>query len=107
ENFHKHARWYSAAIFSMIIISCTTAASAWIMRDVVNYIIDAQNFGMIIVISIIIAFIFILKGIATFAQTYFLNKAGNSIVAEQQRKIYARMMEQSVSFYHNNTSSDL
>ncbi|VEJ44640.1 ABC transporter ATP-binding protein [Bartonella vinsonii] len=107
ENFHKHARWYSAAIFSMIIISCTTAASAWIMRDVVNSIVDAQNFGMIVLISSIIAFIFILKGIATFAQTYFLSKAGNSIVAEQQRKIYARLMEQGVSFYHNNTSSDL
>ncbi|CAF25549.1 ABC transporter ATP-binding protein [Bartonella quintana] len=107
ENFYKHARWYSAAIFSMIIISCTTAASAWIMRDVVNYLIDAQNFAMIVLISSIIAFIFILKGIATFAQTYFLSKAGNNIVAEQQRKIYARLMEQGVSFYNNNTSSDL
>ncbi|QEE13036.1 ABC transporter ATP-binding protein [Bartonella krasnovii] len=107
ENFHKHARWYSAAIISMIIISCTTATSAWIMRDVVNYIVAAQNFAMIVLISSFIAFIFILKGIATFAQTYFLSKAGNSIIAEQQRKIYARLMEQGVSFYHNNTSSDL
>ncbi|WP_019223116.1 ABC transporter ATP-binding protein [Bartonella rattaustraliani] len=107
ENFYKHVRWYSAAIFSMIIISCTTAASAWIMRDVVNYIVDAKNFGMIVLISSIIAFIFILKGVAAFAQTYFLRKAGNSIVAEQQRKIYARLMEQGVSFYHDNTSSDL
>ncbi|GAA5104551.1 ABC transporter ATP-binding protein [Bartonella jaculi] len=107
ENFYKHVRWYSIAIFSMIIISCTTAASAWLMRDVVNYIIDAQNFSMIVLVSSIIAFIFILKGIATFAQTYFLSKAGNSIVAEQQRKIYARLMEQGVSFYQNNTSSDL
>lgn len=71
ENFHKHARWYSAAIISMIIISCTTATSAWIMRDVVNYIVAAQNFAMIVLISSFIAFIFILKGIATFAQTYF------------------------------------
>ncbi|WP_375645656.1 ABC transporter ATP-binding protein [Bartonella sp. TT29SHDZB] len=107
ENFHKHARWYSAAIFSMIIISGATATSAWMMRDVVNQIIDAQNFPMIVLISSIIAFIFILKGVATFSQTYFLNKAGNSIIAEQQRKIFARLMEQGVSFYHNNTSSDL
>ncbi|WP_375644243.1 MULTISPECIES: ABC transporter ATP-binding protein [unclassified Bartonella] len=107
ENFRKHMRWYSAAIFSMIIISCTTATSAWIMRDVVNEIIDAQNFPIIVLISSFIAFIFILKGVATFSQTYFLNKAGNSIIAEQQRKIFARLMEQGVSFYHNNTSSDL
>ncbi|ABM45294.1 hypothetical protein H704_01220 [Bartonella bacilliformis Peru38] len=107
ENFQKHVHWYSAAIVSMIIISLTTATSAWIMRDVVNHIIDAKNFNVIIFISGAIAFIFTLKGIATFAQTYFLSKAGNSIVAEQQRKIYARLMQQGVSFYHNNTSSDL
>ncbi|ALE03308.1 ABC transporter ATP-binding protein [Bartonella ancashensis] len=107
ENFRKHIHWYSAAIASMIIISITTATSAWIMRDVVNHIIDAHNLNMIVLISSIIAFIFILKGIATFAQTYFLNKAGNSIVAEQQRKIYARLMQQGVSFYQNNASSDL
>ncbi|AQX19074.1 ATP-binding cassette, subfamily B [Bartonella sp. A1379B] len=107
ENFHKHVCWYSVAIVSMIIISFTTVISAWIMRDVVNHIIDGQNFNMIVFISSIIAFIFILKGIAIFTQTYFLSKAGNSIVAEQQRKIYTRLIKQGVSFYHNNTSSDL
>ncbi|WP_407965538.1 ABC transporter ATP-binding protein [Bartonella sp. C271] len=107
ENFHKHICWYSVAIVSMIIISFTTVISAWIMRDVVNHIIDGQNFNMIVFISSVIAFIFILKGIATFTQTYFLSKAGNSIVAEQQRKIYTRLIKQGVSFYQNNTSSDL
>ncbi|OPB32423.1 ABC transporter ATP-binding protein [Bartonella sp. AR 15-3] len=107
ENFHKHICCYSVAIVSMIIISFTTVISAWIMRDVVNHIIDGQNFHMIVFISSVIAFIFILKGIATFTQTYFLSKAGNSIVAEQQRKIYRHLIKQGVSFYQNNTSSDL
>ncbi|CBI75732.1 ABC transporter, ATP-binding protein [Bartonella clarridgeiae 73] len=107
DNFHKHIHLYSVAIVSMIIISFTTVISAWIMRDVVNHIIDGQNFNMIVFISSVIVFIFILKGIATFAQTYFLSKAGNSIVAEQQRKIYAHLIQQDISFYQNNTSSDL
>ncbi|AQX20605.1 ABC transporter ATP-binding protein [Bartonella sp. WD16.2] len=107
ENFHKHVYWYSAAIVSMIIIALTTAISAWMMRDIVNHIIDGHNFNMIVFISSIFAFIFILKGVATFAQTYCLSKAGNSIIAEQQRKIYARLMKQGISFYQNNASSDL
>ncbi|MEL6089342.1 ABC transporter ATP-binding protein [Bartonella schoenbuchensis] len=107
ENFRKHVYWYSAAIVAMIIIALTTAISAWMMRDIVNHIIDGHSFNMIAFISSIFAFIFILKGVATFAQTYCLSKAGNSIIAEQQRKIYARLMKQGVSFYQNNASSDL
>ncbi|OPB30414.1 ABC transporter ATP-binding protein [Bartonella sp. WD12.1] len=107
ENFRKHVYWYSAAIVSMIIIALATAISAWMMRDIVNHIIDGHSFNMIVFISSIFAFIFILKGVATFAQTYCLSKAGNSIIAEQQRKIYARLMKQGVSFYQNNASSDL
>ncbi|AQX30003.1 ABC transporter ATP-binding protein [Bartonella schoenbuchensis] len=107
ENFRKHVYWYSAAIVAMIIIALATAISAWMMRDIVNHIIDGHSFNMIVFISSVFAFIFILKGVATFAQTYCLSKAGNSIIAEQQRKIYARLMKQGVSFYQNNASSDL
>ncbi|EJF91071.1 ABC transporter ATP-binding protein [Bartonella tamiae] len=107
ENFRKHARWYICAIIAMLGISWTTAASAWIMRDVVNHIIDANDFRMIIMVSLAVASIFIIKGFSTFFQTFFLSRAGNSIVAEQQRKIYTRLMQQGVSFYQNNASSDL
>lgn len=107
DNFRKHAFWYICAIIAMIIISGTTAASAWIMRDVVNHIIEASDFSIIAMVSTGVAAIFIIKGFSTFAQSYFLNKAGNSIVAEQQRRIYDRLMQQGVSFYQNNASSDL
>lgn len=107
DNFRKHAFWYICAIIAMIVISGTTAASAWIMRDVVNHIIEASDFSIIAMVSAGVAAIFIIKGFSTFAQSYFLNKAGNSIVAEQQRRIYDRLMQQGVSFYQNNASSDL
>lgn len=107
DNFRKHAFWYVCATISMLAISATTAASAWIMRDVVNHIIEAKDFKIIALVSTGVAVIFIVKGFATFAQTFFLSKAGNSIVAEQQRRIYSRLMQQGVAFYQNNSSSEL
>ena len=107
DNFRKHAFWYICAIISMLVISATTGASAWIMRDVVNHIIEAKDFKIIAMVSVGVAVIFIVKGFSTFAQSYFLSKAGNSIVAEQQRRIYSRLMQQGVAFYQNNSSSDL
>lgn len=37
----------------------------------------------------------------------FLSRAGNSIIAEQQRKIYNRLLQQGISFYNNMPSSDI
>ncbi len=107
ENFKKHVGWYSAAIAAMLVVAGTTSLSAWIMRDIVNSVYLKQGFDVVLEIAVAVAVIFIAKGIATFVQSYYLSKAGNSIVAEQQRKIYDRLLKQGVSFFQNLPSSEL
>ncbi|UXT60251.1 ABC transporter ATP-binding protein [Agrobacterium fabrum] len=107
ENFKKHVGWYSAAIVAMLIVAGTTSLSAWIMRDIVNSVYLKQGFDVVLEIAFAVAVIFIVKGFATFVQSYYLSKAGNSIVAEQQRKIYDRLLKQGVSFFQNLPSSEL
>ncbi|MDZ7927287.1 MAG: ABC transporter ATP-binding protein [Agrobacterium sp.] len=107
ENFKKHVGWYSAAIAAMLVVAGTTSLSAWIMRDIVNSVYLKQGFDVVLEIAFAVAVIFIAKGIATFVQSYYLSKAGNSIVAEQQRKIYDRLLKQGVSFFQNLPSSEL
>ncbi|MDR6192184.1 subfamily B ATP-binding cassette protein MsbA [Agrobacterium pusense] len=107
ENFRKHVGWYSAAIVAMLVVAGTTSLSAWIMRDIVNSVYLKQGFDVVLEIAFAVAAIFIVKGFATFVQSYYLSKAGNSIVAEQQRKIYDRLLKQGVSFFQNLPSSEL
>ncbi|MFK3690054.1 ABC transporter ATP-binding protein [Agrobacterium tumefaciens] len=107
ENFKKHVGWYSAAIVAMLVVAGTTSLSAWIMRDIVNSVYLKQGFDVVLGIAFSVAAIFIVKGFATFIQSFYLSKAGNSIVAEQQRKIYDRLLKQGVSFFQNLPSSDL
>ncbi len=107
ENFKKHVGWYSAAIVAMLVVAGTTSLSAWIMRDIVNSVYLKQGFDVVLEIAFAVATIFIVKGLATFVQSYYLSKAGNSIVAEQQRKIYDRLLKQGVSFFQNLPSSEL
>ncbi len=107
ENFKKHVGWYSAAIAAMVVVAASTSLSAWIMRDIVNSVYLKQGFDVVLEIAIAVAVIFIVKGFATFVQSFYLSKAGNSIVAEQQRKIYDRLLKQGVSFFQNLPSSEL
>lgn len=107
ENFRKHAMLYLGAIISMLAIAGTTSASAWIMKDVVEATVRGHDWDMVLFIAAAVAVIFIIKGISSFFQAFFLSRAGNSIVSEQQRKIYGRLMQQGVGFYQKNASSDL
>lgn len=107
DNFKKHAGWYSTAMVAMLVVAGMTSFSAWIMRDIVNSVYLKQGLHVVLEIALMVAASFILKGVATFFQSYYLSKAGNSIVAEQQRKIYDRLLKQGVSFFQNLPSSEL
>jgi len=107
ENFKKHAPLYIVAIISMIVIALTTAASAWIMKHMVNDLVVSRNLYRVLLIAGCVAVIFIVKGIATYFQGLYLSRAGNSIIAEQQRKIYQRLVSQGVSFFQSNAASGL
>ena len=107
ESFREHAFGYGIAIASMAVVAGMTAASAWIMRDMTNAFMVTKNIEHIYLISAAVAAIFITKGLANFTQAFFLSRVGNSIIAERQRRIYDRILEQGIEFYHSMSSSDL
>jgi len=107
DNFRKHLPLYARAICAALIASVMTSASAWIMRDMVNSLVVFADLTKVFQVAVAVGAIFIIKGFAAFFQIYYLSRAGNSIIAEQQRKIYDRLLAQGVSFFQKNAASDL
>ena len=107
ENIRRQGLWYGIAVGSMLVVAGMTSASAWIMRDLVNTTVVSKDASRVYQIAIAVAVIFIVKGLASYFQEIFLNKAGNSIIAETQRRIYNRMLHQGVAFFSNTSSSDI
>lgn len=107
ESFRQHAATYGIAIIAMLVMALMTAASAWIMRDIANEFSGPKDIDRIYLIAGGVAAIFITKGIATYVQALFLSRAGNAIIAERQRKIYDRMLQHGIEFYHSYSSADL
>ena len=107
ENISRRAAWYSIAIISMLLVALMTSLSAWIIGDVVNEFAISKDVSKVFGIAMAIAAIFIVKGLASFTQAYYLSRAGNAIVAEQQRRIYDHLLKQGVSYFQDVSSSDL
>ncbi|MBN9218212.1 MAG: ABC transporter ATP-binding protein [Mesorhizobium sp.] len=107
ESFGQHKFGYGAAILSMLVVAGTTAASAWILREITNEFVIDKRIDRVNMIALAVAGIFILKGFANFIQAYFMSRVGNAIIADRQRKIYDRILAQGIEFYHSTSSSDL
>ena len=98
QEFSNQRRNYALAIFFMAIMAGTTAASAWIIRDVSDSIVLDQDLSKVLFVSFLIVMIFTLKGFSTYFQAVFLTRAGNAIVASHQITLYERLVSQSLSF---------
>jgi ATP-binding cassette, subfamily B, bacterial MsbA len=106
ENFRKQRSNYVFAIICMVFVAATTAFSAYIMKEIVNEMMVSKNLDRVYWIATIILVVFVVKGFATYFQTYFMSKAGNRIIADQQRKLYDHILAQDATFYQRFSSSD-
>lgn len=91
----------------MLVTAAMTASSALIMKHITDEFVIGKDIYQVYLIAGGVAAIFIIKGIATFVQSFYLSRVGNAIIAERQRIIYDRILAQGISFYHSIPSSDL
>ncbi|MGZ2260304.1 ABC transporter ATP-binding protein [Roseobacter sp. A03A-229] len=107
ENLRLQAFNYGVAIVAMIVIAIMTALTAWIMRDIIDSMVDSGNRAAVFSVAAAVAAIFTVKGIASYVQVVALSRAGNRIVADQQRKLYDRLLKHGVSFFNTLESSNI
>ena len=108
ENMRQQAPIYTVAMVAMVIIAGTSALTAWIMSDIIDSMMSSENNSEVYAVAIAVAGIFIVKGLATYVQLVFMGKAGNSIVATLQSRLYNRILQHGVAFFNEGAgSSDL
>ncbi|MEM9585560.1 MAG: ABC transporter ATP-binding protein [Pseudomonadota bacterium] len=107
ENLRLQAVNYGIAVVAMIVIAITTALTAWIMKDIIDSMVEAGNRSAVFSVAAAVAVIFMVKGIASYVQVVALSRAGNRIVADQQRKLYDRLLKHGVSFFNSLDSSNI
>ena len=107
ENMRLQVFNYGTAMAAMAVIAVTTALTAWIMRDIIDSMMASGNRAQVFAVAASVALIFAVKGLATYIQVVSLSRAGNSIVAAQQRKLYDRILQHGVAFFNERASSDL
>ncbi|WP_170345196.1 ABC transporter ATP-binding protein [Ruegeria atlantica] len=107
ESFYAQGKLYGIAVLAMIAVAVTTAGSAYMMEYIVDAMTSPELQGWAHVIALGVVLLFLVKAVASYIQAIYLARAGNRIVAEQQDKVYRKLLRHGVAFFSNNESSDL
>jgi ABC-type multidrug transport system fused ATPase/permease subunit len=101
-----HWRRYLLAFTLMAVSAGATAGSAWILGQVINQAYVDKNVRGIAILSGVTVLIFVLKGAATYGHQVILSKISNAILANNQRRLFAKLMSESVGFFSERHSSE-
>lgn len=95
------------ALFCMVIVSATTALSAYLMEPIVNDVFIAKNEDMLWWVSGAVLFTFIAKGFASYGQSVLMAFVGLRIVADNQTRLYRHLISMDLGFFHSISSGRL
>src|SRR5271168_1690537 len=106
EQGAAYWRRYLTAFAFMEISAGATALSAYILGQVINQAYVDRSVRGIMILSGVTVVIFIIKGAATYGHQVILSKISNAILANNQRRLFAKLMSESVGFFSERHSSE-
>src|SRR6201994_2728984 len=106
EQGAAYWRRYLSAFALMGVAAGATSLSAYILGEAINKAYVDKNIPGIALFSSIIFGLFLVRGIALYMQTVTLSKISNAILANNQRRLFAKLMSESVGFFSARHSSE-
>jgi len=97
---------YAFAVVLMGVVAGTTALSAYLLGTMINAAYIEQNYRKIVALGLITMLIFMVKAGATYGSSVTLSWVGNRIVADNQRRMFDKLMKEDVGYFADRHSSE-
>ncbi len=97
---------YTVAFLLMGVAAAGTALSAYLLGTMTNQAYVERNFHNILIIGLLAIVIFAAKGVATYGATVMLSRIGNRIVANNQRRMFDKLLREDMGFFADRHSSE-
>ncbi|MBV8921168.1 ABC transporter ATP-binding protein [Bradyrhizobium sp.] len=99
-------RRYLSALALMGVSAAASAGATYILGQVINEAYVTKNVSGIAAFSGLVVLMLFIKGIATYGHTTILSKISNAILASNQRRLFAKLMSESIGFFSERHSSE-
>ncbi|MCW3054403.1 MAG: ABC-type multidrug transport system, ATPase and permease component [Chthonomonadales bacterium] len=94
-----HRRILALGLICAAAVSGITASIAWFIRDTINSMVDGET-GHLNAMCASVLLVFMVKGIFSFGQSYYLSLTANRLATQLRDDIYAHLHSLSLSFFN-------
>ena len=107
RDFGREHKWgYALSVVLLALIAFSNVSVAALLKPVLNGMVTAEKFGDMRAMAFEVLGLFVLRGAATYGSMLTLSRIGNGIVATAQRRVFDRLLNQSVIFFQDRHSSE-
>lgn len=102
-------RWKKIALAMLLITvaSGATAAQAYLLEPIINKIFVNKMSGYLVPIGIAVIFVFLIRGIVTWAHTVIMAYVGQDIVATIQSQVFSHLIRQDIAYFQSYSAGRL
>jgi len=105
--FKDYIPYFVIAIIGMILSAGGTAATAYMIKPLLDDIFVAKNAELLKILPFAIIAIYFAKESGRFMQSYFTALIGNDIIRRFRNKVLENLLIQDISFFHKYRTGEL
>jgi subfamily B ATP-binding cassette protein MsbA len=105
--FKDYIPQFIIAIIGMILASSGTAASAYLVKPLLDKIFIAKDADMLKLLPYAIIAVYTAKEAGRYMQSYYTSFIGHDIIRRFRDKILANLLRQDISFFHKYRTGEL
>jgi ABC-type multidrug transport system fused ATPase/permease subunit len=100
-----HWKGYALVVLLMGVSAAATASFAYLVSHVINDVFFKRGFASVAVLCIAVMALFCAKGFATYFQAVFLARINNRINAENQQRMFDKLVQEGMEYFADRHSS--
>lgn len=96
--FQNARRLVLAGVCSLMVSAATTTVG-YLMKPVIDDIFVRKDANGLILLPILVIVVFLIKGVGSYGQEYFLNYVGENIIRQLRNRLYERIQGLPIAFF--------
>ncbi|MBT5432569.1 MAG: ABC transporter ATP-binding protein [Rhodospirillaceae bacterium] len=95
------------AVLFMALVAATTAAYAWMVQPILDEVFIDKDHSRLMLITVAVLVVFVVKGLADYAQTVIMARVSMRIVADIRQRVFESLIRADLAFFHGASTGEL
>lgn len=95
------------SVLFMILVSLSNLVVPWIIKDVIDRVLEEKDLRMLYIIIVAILVTFFIRALTTFGHRYLMGYIGQAVIMDIRNALYRHLQRLSIAYYDRRRTGDI